>query len=128
MLSIGLHCRLVGRPGRAAALARFLDYVAGHERVWVARRIDIARHWVRHHPPPQGYRPSRTSRALFVELFGGVFEHSPDLAERTHAAGLGADQDTAEGLHAAMVATGSTGAVLAPVRQTAAASATQHPP
>jgi putative urate catabolism protein len=49
MLSIGLHCRLVGRPGRAAALARFLDYVRGHEQVWVCRRIDIARHWHEHH-------------------------------------------------------------------------------
>lgn len=47
MMSVGLHCRLVGRPGRAAALARFLDHVQQHERVWVARRIDIARHW--HH-------------------------------------------------------------------------------
>ena len=51
MMSVGLHCRLVGRPGRAAALARFLDYVASHERVWVARRIDIARHWLSHHRP-----------------------------------------------------------------------------
>jgi putative urate catabolism protein len=46
MLSIGLHCRIVGRPARLASLARFLDYVVGHERVWVARRVDIARHWV----------------------------------------------------------------------------------
>jgi allantoinase len=52
MLSIGLHCRLVGRPGRAQALARFLDYVAGHEQVWIARRIDIARHWKTMHPFP----------------------------------------------------------------------------
>lgn len=50
MMSIGLHCRLSGRPGRAAALARFLDYVQGHEQVWVARRIDIARHWLKTHP------------------------------------------------------------------------------
>ncbi|MCA1857141.1 allantoinase PuuE [Massilia oculi] len=50
MLSVGLHCRLVGRPGRALALARFLDYVLGHERVWVARRIDIAQHWKTVHP------------------------------------------------------------------------------
>jgi peptidoglycan/xylan/chitin deacetylase (PgdA/CDA1 family) len=50
MMSVGLHCRLVGRPGRAAALARFLDYVQGHERVWLARRIDIARHWIATHP------------------------------------------------------------------------------
>lgn len=52
MLSIGLHCRLVGRPGRAAALARFLDYVTSHDRVWVCRRVDIARHWHEHHALP----------------------------------------------------------------------------
>jgi allantoinase len=46
MLSIGLHCRLAGRPARAASLARFLDYVQRHEDVWIARRIDIAQHWV----------------------------------------------------------------------------------
>jgi putative urate catabolism protein len=51
MMSIGLHCRLVGRPGRAAALARFLDYVQGHDRVWLCRRIDIAKHWHEHHKP-----------------------------------------------------------------------------
>ncbi len=50
MLSVGLHCRLVGRPGRAAALARFLDYVEGHKDVWVTRRLDIARHWRKSHP------------------------------------------------------------------------------
>lgn len=50
MLSIGLHCRLVGRPARAAALARFLDYVQGHEGVWITRRIDIANHWKTVHP------------------------------------------------------------------------------
>ena len=51
MLSVGLHCRLVGRPGRIAALERFLDHVLAHERVWVTRRIDIARHWHAHHRP-----------------------------------------------------------------------------
>lgn len=51
MLSVGLHCRLVGRPGRAAALARFLDYVVRHKDVWVTRRLDIARHWRKTHPP-----------------------------------------------------------------------------
>jgi putative urate catabolism protein len=51
MMSVGLHCRLVGRPGRAAALARFLDYVQGHDDVWLARRIDIAWHWHAHHKP-----------------------------------------------------------------------------
>ena len=51
MMSVGLHCRLAGRPGRAAALARFLDYAAGHDKVWFARRLDIARHWRKAHPP-----------------------------------------------------------------------------
>ena len=45
MMSVGLHCRIVGRPGRAAALARFLDYVQQHEGVWLCRRVEIARHW-----------------------------------------------------------------------------------
>jgi allantoinase len=52
MMSVGLHCRIVGHPGRAAALARFLDYVRDREHVWVARRIDIARHWLAVHPHP----------------------------------------------------------------------------
>lgn len=50
MMSVGLHCRLVGRPGRIAALERFLDHVQAHDDVWVTRRIDIARHWREHHP------------------------------------------------------------------------------
>ena len=50
MMSIGLHCRLAGRPGRTAALERFLDYAKGHDRVWFARRIDIAPHWIATHP------------------------------------------------------------------------------
>jgi len=49
MMSVGLHCRLAGRPGRAAALQKFLDYVETHEKVWIARRIDIARHWLEKH-------------------------------------------------------------------------------
>ncbi|MFL6718899.1 MAG: allantoinase PuuE [Burkholderiaceae bacterium] len=50
MLSIGMHCRLLGRPGRFRALQRFLDYVQSHEKVWICRRIDIARHWIQTHP------------------------------------------------------------------------------
>jgi allantoinase len=48
MLSVGLHCRLAGRPARAASLARFLDYVTAHSDVWIARRIEIAQHWIKH--------------------------------------------------------------------------------
>lgn len=58
MMSVGLHCRLAGRPGRAAALARFMDHVLEHEKVWVCRRIDIARHWHRAHP----WKPGQAGR------------------------------------------------------------------
>ncbi|WP_409371570.1 allantoinase PuuE [Methylocella sp. CPCC 101449] len=103
MMSIGLHCRLVGRPGRAAALARFLDYVQSHERVWVTRRLDIARHWIKAHPPEGGYKPSRMALPLFLELYGDIFEHTPQIAERAHRAGLTSSEDTAGGMHAALV-------------------------
>jgi putative urate catabolism protein len=49
MMSVGLHCRLAGRPGRALAVKRFMEYVKGFERVWVPKRVDIARHWHEHH-------------------------------------------------------------------------------
>ena len=104
MLSVGLHCRLAGRPGRTAALQRFLDYLGRHDGVWVTRRCDIARHWVARHPPAGGYRPSAMPRGLFVEVFGGVFEHSPRIAEIAHRSRLSVRHDTAAGLHEAMVA------------------------
>jgi putative urate catabolism protein len=52
MMSVGLHCRLAGRPGRIAGLKRFLDHVQAHDKVWICRRIDIARHWRAVHPAP----------------------------------------------------------------------------
>lgn len=103
MMSVGLHCRLAGRPGRAAALARFLEYIQGHDKVWVATRLDIARHWIKTNPPAGGLRPSRTPRALFVERFGDIFEHSPQIAECAHRAGLTVNHDTVDALHAALM-------------------------
>ena len=50
MMSIGMHCRLLGRPGRFRALQRFLDHLEKHDRVWVCRRVDVARHWIERHP------------------------------------------------------------------------------
>jgi allantoinase len=50
MLSVGLHCRIVGRPGRIEALERFLDYILQYQRVWICRRVDIAQHWIKTHP------------------------------------------------------------------------------
>ena len=51
MMSVGLHCRLAGRPGRAAAVARFIDYVQSKPQVWIPTRLDIARHWKKTFPP-----------------------------------------------------------------------------
>lgn len=102
MMSVGLHCRLVGRPGRIAALARFLDHVAAHDGVWLARRIDIARHWTARHPA-KALRPSTMSAAQFLTRFGDIFEDTPEIALRAWQAGLTAREDSAEGLHAALV-------------------------
>jgi OHCU decarboxylase len=103
MMTVGLHCRLAGRPGRAAALARFIDYVKSHDKVWLARRIDIADHWAKTHPyQPSENRPSRLTEDEFVARFGGVFEHSDWIARRAFAGELGPANDTAIGLHAAL--------------------------
>ena len=102
MFSIGLHCRLIGRPGKIAGLQRFLDYAQSHEGVWFPRRLDIARHWAATHPPQRFERPSAMDRALFVERFGGVFEHSPWVADRAFDLELGPAHDSATGLHNAL--------------------------
>lgn len=102
MFSIGLHCRLIGRPGKIAGLQRFLDYAQGHDGVWFARRLDIARHWAATHPPQRRERPSAMDRARFVGRFGGVFEHSPWVADRAFDLELGPAHDSATGLHNAL--------------------------
>ena len=98
MMSIGLHCRLAGRPGRAMAIRRFLDHARAHEGVWFATRLDIARHWAETHPWKPRERPSQMSRDAFVRKFGGIYEHSPWVAERVHRAEMGAVHDSARGL------------------------------
>ncbi len=102
MMSVGLHCRLIGRPGRVMGLKRFLDYAKGHEGVWFARRIDIARHWAATHPPARHPVPSGMDKAEFVARYGGIFEHSPWIAERAWEGELGPVHDTAAGLHSAL--------------------------
>jgi OHCU decarboxylase len=105
MMSIGLHCRLVGRPGRLAALKRFIDYAKSHDEVWFARRIDIARHWMKTHPPTAtatDQRPSLMDRDRFIDTYGGVFEHSPWIADLALVSGLGPANDSSGGLHHAM--------------------------
>jgi allantoinase len=83
MLSIGLHARIVGRPGRVAALERFLDYVLNHDRVWVCRRIDIARHWMATHPAPGGSAATRPSPA--ADARGSASAVAPPSGARTPA-------------------------------------------
>jgi OHCU decarboxylase len=102
MLSIGLHCRLAGRPGRAQALQRAIAHMAGHDGVWFATRLQIAEHWARVHPPVTRPRPSEMDREAFVAAFGGIFEHSPWIAERAHALELGPSHDSALGVHSAL--------------------------
>jgi len=102
MFSVGLHCRLIGRPGKIAGLKRFLDYARGHEGVWFPRRIDIARHWAATHPHQRIERPSQMTRQRFVARFGGIFEHSPWIAERAWGLELGPAHDCATGLQNAL--------------------------
>jgi OHCU decarboxylase len=102
MLSIGLHCRLVGRPGRVAALQRAIAYMESHADVWFATREEIADHWAATHPPTDMQCPSEMDAGTFVEAFGGIFEHSPWIATGAHALELGPTHDTAVGVHSAL--------------------------
>ncbi len=102
MMSIGLHCRLIGRPGKIAALKKFIDYIQSHTDVWCPRRIEIAEHWAKHHPPQAFERPSQMDRGTFVARFGGIFEHSPWIAERAFDLELGPAHDCAAGVHNAL--------------------------
>ena len=117
MLSIGLHCRLIGRPARFAALQRFMEYAKSHSQVWFARRIDIARHWHATHPHHsqsistghrmskfQTFNPTQSSRESFIAALGDIYEHSPWVAERTYDQGLDAAADSVAGLHERMSA------------------------
>ncbi|MCQ0970844.1 allantoinase PuuE [Paracoccus sp. TK19116] len=102
MMSIGLHCRLAGRPGRAMALKRFLDHARSHEGVWFASRLDIARHWADTHPYVAKDRPSAMDRDGFVQKFGSIYEHSPWIAEAVWDDEMGAVHDSVGGLAARM--------------------------
>lgn len=104
MMSIGLHCRLIGRPGRAAGLQKFINYVASFDDVWVPRRIEIAEYWAAEHPyVAPTLVPSTMDAEAFVAAFGGVFEHSAWIAERAHGLELGPAHNSAVGIHSALV-------------------------
>jgi OHCU decarboxylase len=98
MFSIGLHCRLIGRPGKIAGLIRFLDYAQRHDAVWFATRGQIAAHWANTHPHHRIERPSQMTLDRFITRFGGIYEHSPWVATRAHALELGPAHDSAAGL------------------------------
>ena len=84
-------------------LKRFLDYIRAKDKVWIAKRIDIARHWAREHPYQRpALVPSEMEKAEFVEKFGSMFEHSPWIAERAFDGELGPANDTALGLYVAL--------------------------
>jgi chitin deacetylase len=102
MFSVGLHCRLIGRPGKIAGLIRFLDHAAQKGGAWFATRSQIAAHWRAHHPHVRRERPSQMDRATFVARFGSIFEHSPWIAERAWGLELGPAHDTATGLYNAL--------------------------
>lgn len=103
MLTIGLHCRLIGRPGRLASLKRFIEYIKAHEHVWIAKRVDIARHWKKIHPYQKPTLiPTELNRELFIEKFGSIFEHSSWIAERAFDSELSPANNTAIGLHFAL--------------------------
>ena len=103
MLSIGLHCRLVGMPGRFAGLKRFVDYILSKEKVWIAKRVDIADHWIKTNPYVKpAIVPSELAYDDFSQLFGNVFEHSEWVAERAFKREMGPVHDTATGLSALM--------------------------
>ncbi len=103
MLSVGLHCRLAGRPGRTRGLQHFLEHVLAHDHVWLARRIDIANYWARTYPPAlPSLRPATLNRSEFLDAFGGIFEHSPWIAEQAWHDELGPAHNSAIGLHHAL--------------------------
>ena len=99
MMSVGLHCRLAGRPGRAQALRSFLEHARTVGDVWIARRIDIARHWRSFHPPERSEFAGLAGEDRFTGLFAGTFEHSPWVAETAAQFEAGRGHDTPEGVH-----------------------------
>ena len=85
-----------------AGLKRFLDFAKSHNDVWFPRRIDVAQHWAKTHPHSRFDRPSQMTHEQFVATYGGIFEHSPWIADRAFALELGPAHDSATGLHNAL--------------------------
>src|SRR5690606_2372242 len=103
MMSLGLHCRLVGQPGRFQGLKKFVDYIRTFDKVWIPTRLEIAQHWAAEHPyvAPEVV-PSQLEKEEFVTRYGSIFEHSHWIAERAWESELAPVNDTAIGLHFAL--------------------------
>ncbi len=99
MMSIGLHCRLIGRPGKLAGLKRFIDHIRGFDDVWFPRRIDIAEHWKATHPPVRGPEVHTLSEGEFVQGFSEVFAGAGWVAERAARMEMGPAHDCLAGVH-----------------------------
>ena len=102
MLSIGLHCRLIGRPGRIESLFKFLSYIRGFSDVWYPRRIDISDYWHANYPFDMTLwkrRATALSEQAFIEKFSAVFENGLWIAEDAFKLELGPSHNTAIGLH-----------------------------
>ncbi len=100
MMSIGLHCRLSGRPGRLMAIREFINYTKSFKDVWYARRVDIAEHWKKYHPPLENeIEPYGLTKGEFVKTFGNIFEHSSWIVERAYERGQNPSMKSPEALH-----------------------------
>jgi peptidoglycan/xylan/chitin deacetylase (PgdA/CDA1 family)/2-oxo-4-hydroxy-4-carboxy--5-ureidoimidazoline (OHCU) decarboxylase len=105
MLSIGLHCRLIGRPGRIESLIKFLSYIQGFSDVWYPRRIDISDYWHTNYPFDMSAWQSRVtslSEQAFIKKFSEIFENGRGIAEEAYNLELGPSHNTAIGLHNAL--------------------------
>ncbi|WP_371228957.1 allantoinase PuuE [Roseovarius sp. 2305UL8-3] len=99
MMTVGLHCRLIGRPGKIAGLQRFIKHIRQHVGVWCPRRIDIARHWANHHPHKRGEKFSQMDVAAFIGRFQAVIPEAPAIIEQAAQMERGPAHDAVKGIH-----------------------------
>jgi OHCU decarboxylase len=92
----------MGRPGRAAALRRVIEYMKSHKDVWFATRLEIAQHWAKENPAMTTATASQMTRETFISEFGGIFEHSAWIADSAFDLELGPTHDNAQGVHHAL--------------------------
>lgn len=99
MMTVGLHCRLIGRPGKVAGLQRFIDHIQRHSGVWCPRRIDVAHHWATHHPHKRAEKFSTMENSAFIDRFRSVIPERPAVMEQASQLERGPAHDTVQGVH-----------------------------